>query len=148
MANQVLEFDFSQLELNDTSECHITFPDGRLCYMPKIDENNNKVDDETKPLLILLYGSDSKQARTANLARLRKLDKIEKKRHKDSLPSDSEIEARLEINREFVAELTCGWKNFKESFTREQALDFYKKYPIVYEQVDKHIADRTNYVKK
>jgi hypothetical protein len=143
-----LEFDFSMLQLNDISELHIAFPDGRLCYLPKKDENGDRVDDETKPLLIRLYGSDSPQARKALLSRIRKQDQINKKRHKDALPSDADIEALRRINIEFVAELTCGWENFKEKFSREQAVEFYTNYPVVYEQTDKFISDRANFVKK
>lgn len=142
-----LDFDFAQLQLNDISELHVRFPDGRLCYLPKKDEEGNKVDDETKPLKIRLYGADSAQARKALLVKIRKQDAINRKRHKDSLPTEAEVEALRKINIEFVAELTCGWENFKEPFSREQAITFYEKYPIVYEQVDRFISDRTNYVK-
>jgi len=143
-----LDFDFSALQLEDTAELHVRFPDGRLCYLPKIDEDKNKVDDETKPLLIRLYGADSQQARKALMTKIRKQDAVNRKRHKDSLPTDADIEALRLVNIEFVAELTCGWENFKESFSREKAIEFYTKYPIVYEQVDKFISERTNYVKK
>lgn len=142
-----LEFDFSALQLNDVSELHICFPDGRPCYLPKM-ADGVKVDDETKPLLIRLYGADSKQARKALLAKIRKQDVINKKRHKDALPTESDIEALRKINIEFAAELTQGWENFKEKFSPEQAIEFYQTYPVVYEQVDKFIADRSNYVKK
>lgn len=148
MSKQDLDFDFAQLQLNDISELHVQYPDGRLCYLPKIDENGSKVDDESKPLKIRLYGADSAQARKALLTKIRKQDAINRKRHKDALPTESEVEALRRINVEFVAELTCGWDNFKEQFSREQAIEFYAKYPIVYEQVDKFISDRTNYVKK
>lgn len=142
-----LGFDFSLLQLNDVSELHVCFPDGRPCYLPKM-ENGERVDDETKPILIRLYGSDSPQARKALMTKIRKQDTINRKRHKDTLPNDADIEALRRVNIEFVAELTCGWENFNEKFTREQAVEFYSKYPVVYEQVDKHIGDRTNYVKK
>lgn len=142
-----LDFDFSALQLNDVSELHIALPDGRLCYWPK-EVDGQKVDDETKPLLIRLYGADSKQARKALLAKIRKQDVINKKRHKDALPTESDVEALRKINIEFVAELTQGWENFKEKFSQEQAIEFYEKYPVVYEQVDKFISDRNNYVKK
>lgn len=142
-----LDFDFSALQLNDVSELHVRFPDGRLCYLPKLDDNGAKVDDESKPLKIRLYGADSAQARKALLTKIRKQDAINRKRHKDSLPTEAEVEALRKINIEFVAELTCGWENFKELFSREQAITFYENYPIVYEQVDKFISDRTNYVK-
>ena len=142
-----LDFDFSALQLNDVSELHIAFPDGRLCYLPKM-VDGQKVDDENKPLLIRLYGADSKQARKALLAKIRKQDVINKKRHKDALPTESDVEALRKINIEFVAELTQGWENFKEKFSQEQAIEFYEKYPVVYEQVDKFISDRNNYVKK
>lgn len=145
--NEDFEFDFSALQLNDNAACHIKYPDGRPCYLPKKDENGNKVDDESKPLMIHLFGADSTQARRALLVKIRKQDAINRKRHKDALPSDSEIESLRKVNVEFVADLTSGWDNFKEQFSREQAVEFYTKYPVIYEQVDKFIGDRANYVK-
>ena len=114
----------------------------------KINESELSVTFAHNEAVIRLYGADSKQARKALLAKIRKQDVINKKRHKDALPTESDVEALRKINIEFVAELTQGWENFKEKFSQEQAIEFYEKYPVVYEQVDKFISDRNNYVKK
>ncbi len=131
-----MSFDLSLFEISETADLHLKLADGSSAY------------NDDKPVIIRIYGKDSKVARTASLKLVRRLDALNKKRGKDRLPDESELEKIKELNVEFLAAITAGWENMPVKFSREEAVNIYSNYTIIREQVDDFAKDRDAYVKK
>ena len=115
------------LESIDTSLCET----GADMIVKDIDGNDTDA-------IITLLGSESTVGRKLMLEFMRTI--------KEGKQEDGDSD-------KILAELTVGWKNIKQNerninFSKERALQFYKKYPIIKKQVDIFVSNQKNFLKK
>lgn len=126
-----MTFSLEAFAINDTAELIVKTPDG-----------------EDSPLVISVYGRDSKQAKSASIRAVHRREAVTKRLGKDRLPDEATIEKLNSINIEFLADVTAGWTGVDVKFSRDAAIEMYTKFAIIREQVDDFCKERENFTKK
>ncbi len=103
------------------------------------------VDDDGNVMSITVLGTDSQTYRDILKARTRQ--RLNQKKQ-----SKIDLDEAEHKGLELLARCTMGWANIydegeKVPFSFEAALNLYKKYPWIKEQVDNFMADRSNFLK-
>ena len=125
--------------------------EGQFMQLEHPTEGHLLFDAKDKPIGITLKGKDSATYRKLAADIMRKLKAKGKKKEAAFSLDDIEFE-----NAEMLAALTVGFtgiidviedKEVKLQVSYEAALSLYVKYPVIFEQVQRFIDDRANFIK-
>lgn len=134
--------DFSKIDLvaasNAGADCHLEHPiTGELLYY-----TNDK--GEEKPIVVRVYGQDSKQFRSAVSA-----DAEKSASSRQKITADKAQESAVNL----LAQMVISWEGIEWEekplkCTFENARMFLKAFPPIRYQIDQFIADRANFFDK
>jgi hypothetical protein len=138
-----MDFALSALDTVTKAEEGINVPLLNLDGTPLPNANKD-------PQGLTLLGGDSKQYRAAsrNLQRSR-LERMQKSRGK--LSTDEELDAATAEDIELLVAVTTGWFGILDSkgkeipFSKEGVRELYTRYPVVREQAENAVLDRTRF---
>jgi hypothetical protein len=142
----MLDIAFPSIDTVTAAEAGVEVP------MKNLDGITPLLNANKEPVFISLLGGDSKQYRAANRAMQRtKLEQAQ--RNRGQLATDEQLDEAQAEEIKLLAQMTTGWRGVIDSkgkevpFTYEGAIFVYTRFPVIREQVDAAIVNRTHFIR-